>query len=198
VFFATIRRRRRKDSVRRGPPAAPRRYRRVVAYRPRSFLPLAPSHLTARAVDGLGLFPTTADCFAFLALLRRVGERTGWTLATWCLMGTHYHLIVFTPAEPLVSKAMQVLNGVYARELNHRHGRRGHVFGERFTDTLAAGEQHLEASVDYVLDNPVRAGLVGRPQDWPWSGDGTLTPRPLRRLVAPSAWNRNIPVRLGG
>ena len=74
-----------------------------MAYRPRAFQPHAPSQLTARSVEGLALFPTTADCFAFLALLRRVGERTGWTLTTWCLMGTHYHLIVFAPARLGVS-----------------------------------------------------------------------------------------------
>jgi putative transposase len=169
-----------------------------MAYRPRSFRPLAPSQLTGRAVDGLPLFPTTADCFGFLALLRRVGERAGWTLTTWCLMGTHYHLIVFAPARLGVSEAMQTLNSVYAREFNHRHVRRGHVFSERFTDTLAADEQHLAASVDYVLDNPVRAGLVRRFDEWPWSGDGTLRPRAGCKLVAPSAWNRNIPVRLAG
>ena len=169
-----------------------------MAYRPRTFRPLAPSQITARAVDGLGLFPTTADCFAFLALLRRVGERAGWKLSTWCLMGTHYHLVVYAPAEPRVSEAMQTLNSVYAREFNQRHGRRGHVFSERFTDTLAADDRHLDATVDYVLDNPVRAGLVRSADEWPWSGDETLRPRRLRKLVAPSAWNRHIPVRFAG
>ena len=139
--------------------------------------------MTARGVDGLRIFPTAFDCHSFLARLRGVTERTGWTIAAWCLMQTHYHLLVFAPSEPRIPWAMQALNSVYAREFNQRHGRRGHVFGERYTDTLVGSEAHLDAAAEYILENPVRAGLVQAVDHWPWSGDHRLEPRRLRKVA---------------
>ena len=143
----------------------------------RDFVPGEPIHLTARGVDELRIFLSDFDRLAFLALLRRVTERVRWHLAVWCLMDTHYHLIVFPADEARVPRAMQALNSVYAREFNHRHGRRGHVFGERYSHTGIASASHLRAACDYVLDNPVRAGLVRNALDWAWSGDHRLEPR---------------------
>jgi putative transposase len=169
-----------------------------MASRPRRFAPNAPAHLTARSVAGLPLFPTTADCFEFLRLLAKVTERIKWTICAWCLMGTHYHLLVFTPEPESAPLALQTLNSSYARYFNATHDRRGHVFGARYTETLVETERHLQAAFDYVLENPVRAGLVREPFDWAWSGDGILEPRPLRKIVAPSSPNRDSPVRRRG
>ena len=84
-------------------------------------------------------------------------------------MGTHYHIVLEAPREAL-SDGMQWLNGNYARRFNHRHGYRGHVFEERFASFVLRDEQHFHAAIAYVRDNPVRAGLCRRAEDWPWSG----------------------------
>jgi REP element-mobilizing transposase RayT len=121
----------------------------------------------------------------------------GWYVHCWCLMTTHYHLLVVAPDDaPRVSRAMQRLNSVYAREFNLRHARRGHLFGARFTDTLVGSPAHAERTVAYILENPVRAGIVRRFEQWPWSGLETLQPRD--DLDAGAEPNRNIPVRLAG
>ncbi|HWN20447.1 MAG TPA: transposase [Gaiellaceae bacterium] len=156
--------------------------------RPRAFYPGVPTHITAHGVDDQPIFLVEIDRFAFLALLRTVTERVGWHVVAWCLLDTHYHLlVVVAPAEPRVSWGMQMLNSVYAREFNRRHRRRGHVFGERFTDTLVASDAHLEAAVAYVLSNPVTAGLVREIDAWRWSGEHRLEPRPQ-----PAQRSRNV------
>lgn len=162
-----------------GEGAAGARYRRFMARRPRSFYPGVPTHLTAHGVDDQPIFRCELDRYDFLAHLRRTTERVGWRVVAWCLLDTHYHLLVVVgpAAEPRVSWGMQVLNSVYARAFNRRHRRRGHVFGERFTDTLVASESHLAAATAYVLANPVAAGLVSRVEDWRWAGDDRLVPR---------------------
>jgi REP element-mobilizing transposase RayT len=154
--------------------------------RQRSFQAAAPVHLTANGVDGQAIFRADFDRFAFLSLLKRVTERVRWHIAAWCLMDTHYHLVVFPGADPRVSWAMQLLNGVYAREFNERHDRRGHLFRERFAHREIATDAHLAAACDYVLDNPVRAGIVRNALDWPWSGDHLLEPRPCRNVTEPA------------
>jgi len=92
-----------------------------------------------------------------------------WNCHAFCLMTTHYHLIVETERSKL-SRGMQVLNGRYAQRFNQRHDRDGHLFRARYSVYVIDDEAGLEASCLYVLENPVRAGLCEKPSDWPWSG----------------------------
>ena len=165
--------------------------------RPRSFYAGVPTHLTARGIDDQPIFRSGLDRYALLALLRDVTEDVGWHVLCWCLMTSHYHLLVAVPREERrVSWAMQKANSVYAREFNARHRRRGHLFGERFADTLVDSDGHVRNTVAYILDNPVRAGIVETFDEWPWSGFETLRPRDEVGTLAPTS--RHIPVRLGG
>ena len=83
-------------------------------------------------------------------------------------MTTHYHIVVETELWRL-SDGMHRLNGTYALTFNRRHRRSGHLFGERFAAWLARDEHHLQQTCEYVLQNPVRAGLCARAGDWPWA-----------------------------
>jgi putative transposase len=114
------------------------------------------------------LFVDDLDRLDFLQLLRSTVDVYGWRCHAQCLMGTHYHLVLESTREQL-SDGMRRLNGCYARRFNRRHGRRGHLFEERFSAFVLRDEPHLAAAVEYVLQNPVRAGLCGQAIDWPWS-----------------------------
>ncbi len=135
-------------------------------------------HLTTRAVDDESIVASAFDCFQLLALLRDVTKRIGWAVTAWCFMHTHYHLVVLADPEARIAEAMHRLNGIYAREFNLRHHRKGHLFAERYAHTPIVDERHLTAASDYVLLNPVTAGLVRTVEEWAWSGDGRLEPRP--------------------
>ena len=126
-------------------------------------------HATARAVFGAQLFDDDLDRLYFLHLLRSTGALFDWRLHAHCLMGTHYHVILSATRDRL-SDGMRRLNGAYARRFNKRHGRRGHLFDERFASFSIQDDRHLEAAVGYVLQNPVRAGLCAKASDWPWAG----------------------------
>jgi len=126
-------------------------------------------HVTARGNRSSILFVDDLDRIDFLQLLRSTKKRFEWRCLAHCLLGTHYHLIVEASRENL-SAGMQRLNGVYARRFNRRHGYRGHVFEDRFASFVIEDEPHLQAAVTYVHQNPVRAGLCKRAEDWRWSG----------------------------
>jgi REP element-mobilizing transposase RayT len=151
--------------------------------------------MTARGIDHAPIFFEDFDRLAFLALLRKVSKRVGWQVVVWCLMETHYHLLLFAGREPQVSLGMQMLNGLYARELNRRYDRRGHLFGERYRPTPIEDDEHLVAAIAYTLRNPLRAGLVERIEDWAWSGTTTFEPR---RIDTVSAQSREVLVRPRG
>jgi putative transposase len=134
----------------------------------RTDLPDGFFHVTARGVDGTSVFRDARDRRGFLELLADAVGRHRWTCHAFCLMTTHYHLIVETGQEDL-STGMHRLNGVHAQRFNRRHGRRGHLFGDRFAAWVIETEEHLQAAASYVLENPVRAGICESPADWPWS-----------------------------
>ena len=125
-------------------------------------------HVTARGVHGQPLFVHDVDRLDFLALFDLATQRAGWRCHAWCLMTTHYHLVLETSV-PALSTEMHRLNTVYAQRFNRRHDRRGHLFESRFSSWVIRDEAHLEATCRYVLDNPLRAGLDAA-EPWPWAG----------------------------
>jgi hypothetical protein len=96
-------------------------------------------------------------------------------------MGNHYHLLLET-ARPTLSRGMHALNARYSQHFNRRHDRAGHVFEGRFKAIVVQKQPHLLELHRYIVLNPVRAGLVRRPQDWPWSNyratSGGIAPPP--------------------
>jgi putative transposase len=135
---------------------------------PRQQIPGAAYHVTARAVAGRSLFRNDDDWLHFLKLLAKVVERRDWVCGAYCLMTTHYHLVVRTPEADLAS-GIQSLNACYAQEFNRRHGLEGHVFLRRYQSVMIEREAHLLELGRYLPTNPVRAGLCAKPEDWPWS-----------------------------
>jgi REP element-mobilizing transposase RayT len=83
-------------------------------------------------------------------------------------MTNHYPLVLETLCEQL-SAGLHRLNGLYAREFNERYARRGHLFGDRFWSGLIEDDDELRDVCAYVVNNPVRAGLVETAAEWQWS-----------------------------
>lgn len=125
-------------------------------------------HVATRAVDATFAYRAGVDRLDFLDLLWTSVGTYEWNCQSYCLMGTHYHLIVQTPQANLAA-GMQMLNGRYAQRFNWRYKRRGHLFGGRFMSVHIQDETHLMAAHRYVARNPVRAGLCAAPADWRWS-----------------------------
>jgi putative transposase len=126
-------------------------------------------HITARGVDRCPIVRDGSDWEALHDLVLAAERRHSWSYDVYCLMSSHFHLVVRTPL-PLLSKGMHWLNGVYAQRFNRRHGRTGHLFENRFSARVMRDEEHWEKTCRYVLENPVNAGLCEFATDWPWSG----------------------------
>lgn len=122
----------------------------------------------ARGNERRDIFVDSADRARFLRILDRVVDRMNVLCHAYCLMGNHYHLLIETPDGNL-SPAIRQLNGTYAQSFNLRHDRVGHLFQGRFTSKLVEKDVYLLAVSRYIVLNPLRSGLVDRPEDWPWS-----------------------------
>jgi len=88
-------------------------------------------------------------------------------------MSTHYCLMIEKPDANL-SAGMRQLNGVYTQRTNRAHGRVGHVFQGRFKAIVVDKDNYLLELARYVVLNPVRAGMVQDPGQWPWSSYGAM------------------------
>ena len=131
-------------------------------------------HVTSRGDRRENIYFCDADRWAWLELLGKVCERFNWMCHAWCQMSNHYHIVVET-VEGNLSQGMRQLNGVYTQHINSAYQRVGHVFQGRYKGILVEKESYLLELARYVVLNPVRAGMVDDPQQWPWSSYAAMT-----------------------
>ena len=130
--------------------------------------PGAVYHVLNRGTARQRVFREPPDYQQFLEGLAEVHARWGVEVFAYCLMGTHYHLCLRTPAANL-SRVMRHVDGTYTQRFNRVHGRDGPLFRGRYQAILVEAEVHLSAVVRYIHLNPVQARLVKSPKDYPWS-----------------------------
>jgi REP element-mobilizing transposase RayT len=141
------------------------------------------AHVISRGNRRQQLYFVERDYRCYLEFLGEALLRFGVRCHAYCLMPNHVHLLLDGPQES-ISKAMQRANGRYAQWLNHTYGMRGHVFEGRFWSEAIESEQHLLELARYIVNNPVRAGIVKHASEWPWSSiRATLGEVPAPRFL---------------
>ena len=126
-------------------------------------------HVTVKGNDGQVLFLDESDRLHYLSLLERYRDRYGLECVAFCLMDNHVHLLFVVPTLRALSKAMQAINLAYARYFNRKYGRTGHLFQDRFSSWVVLDEKHLTATVEYIENNPVKAGIAMTKESYLWS-----------------------------
>jgi REP element-mobilizing transposase RayT len=124
-----------------------------------------------RGVDRAPIFRSDADRGIFLDSLEAAARRYGLQVHTYCLLGNHYHLMLFSEKGQL-SDGMRFLSARFTQRINYRDSRDGPLFRGRFASVPIKDDAHLVCVSRYIHRNPVGAGLVREPQDWIWSSAG--------------------------
>ncbi len=130
--------------------------------------PGAVYHITSRGNARQAIFLSDDDRGKFLGIMAEIVEKYNWLCHVVCLLDNHYHAVIETP-DPNLSLGMRQLNGVYTQAFNRAHQRVGHVFQGRYKAILVEKESHLLELCRYIVLNPVRAGMVSKPDEWKWS-----------------------------
>lgn len=99
-------------------------------------------------------------------------------------MSNHFHLLLEVQRSPTARILQSLLTG-YVRHFNKTHRHRGHLFQGRYKAIVCDRESYLLELVRYIHLNPVRAGMVKRPGDWPWSGHGEYLRKEKRGVIDP-------------
>jgi hypothetical protein len=111
------------------------------------------------------LFRDDIDQMTFLRGLARVTASHRWRCMGFCLMRTHYHLVLEV-RDDVLPAAMQSLNHGYACHFNRRHGTRGHVQARRYGSRRLGDGGALLVGYAYAMNNPVKAGACSKASDW--------------------------------
>ncbi len=140
-------------------------------------------HVTSRGNERKKIFYANSDYEKFKTYLKDAQDKYGYLLHCYVLMSNHYHLLMETPNANM-SKVMHFINGSYTNYINRRRGRSGHLFQGRYKAILVERDRYLLELSCYMHLNPVRAGLVKRPEDYPYSSYGAFIRMGARNLVS--------------
>lgn len=124
--------------------------------------------MTARGNRREPIFFEDGDQEIYLDILAEQLVKAKVEVWSYCLMPNHVHLILTPQDEVGMGRAMGAAHKRWAHFVNARGRWRGHLFDDRYA-SVAMDEAHLMTAVRYVALNPVRARLVTKAQDWPWS-----------------------------
>lgn len=137
----------------------------------RVIVPGLPHHVTQRGNRGLPIFFEDGDYLRYRGLLAEQCAAAGVGVWAYCLMPNHVHLVLVPRTQDGLRRAVGETHRRYSAFVNARAQWTGHLFQGRFA-SVVMDEDHLGAALRYVSLNPVRARLVERAQDWPWSSVG--------------------------
>lgn len=125
-------------------------------------------HITGRGNERKSIFFTKKDYEKFREYIRNASLKYGFILHCYVLMQNHYHLVGETP-QANISAVMHYINSSYTTYINKKRGRSGHLFQGRYKSVLVDRDSYLLELSRYVHLNPLRAGIVKKPEDYLWS-----------------------------
>ena len=122
-----------------------------------------------RGIDRNACFLLPSDYWAYLRDLAVFSARFRCSVHAYCLMTNHVHLLLTPHAPDACSLLMKQLGQCHVQRINRRLGRTGTLWEGRFRSCLITSESYILACYRYIELNPVRAGMVGAPDEYPWS-----------------------------
>lgn len=125
-------------------------------------------HIMLRGANRQEIFHDEEDCVRFLDTLDRYKKTSEIKVYGWCLMGNHVHLLLQEGNEEL-AVTMKRLGVSYAWFYNCKYRTTGHLFQDRYRSEKVESDKYLTAVIRYIHQNPVKAGMVKKPETWKWS-----------------------------
>jgi putative transposase len=160
-----------------------------------------PHHITQRGNNRQDVFFVDDDRRVYLSILKEQSVRYGFELLGWCLMTNHIHLVGRPSGPDSLAKALGRTHLRYTQYINRFHGRSGHLWQNRFF-SCPLGRKHFWQALLYVEQNPVRAKMVRRAWQYPWSSakahventadDGLLNMAYWRQISSAIDWKQTL------
>ena len=128
-----------------------------------------PHHVIQRGNNRENVFFDTKDRRQYLSFIKKYAAKWESPIMAYCLMSNHIHLLTKPNSDESLFKMMQGLTLCYTQYINRTYHRTGRLWESRYHSCIVDQEKYLWAVARYVEQNPVRAGMVERPEDYPYS-----------------------------
>lgn len=127
-------------------------------------------HVIQRGNNKEYIFQDEMDKRYILGLLKEYKEVLQYRILGFVLMNNHYHIMI-QPLDEKLQVIFHRINSQYSKYYNKKYGRTGHVFQGRYTSILVQDKGYLLGLLRYIHQNPVKANMVSKVQDYKWSSD---------------------------
>ena len=125
-------------------------------------------HIMLRGINRQQIFEDAEDNQKFLQILKECKEISGFRLLAYCLMGNHIHLLLKEGQESL-EQVFKRICGRFVYWYNVKYQQTGHLFQDRFKSEPVENDAYLLTVIRYIHQNPVKAGICERAEDYPYS-----------------------------
>lgn len=145
-----------------------------------------PFHVLNRAVGRRTVFATGSDYEAFVEVVSETLRTRRMRICGYCVMPNHWHMVLWPERDGDLSAFLQHLTNLHVKRWKRAHHEigLGHLYQGRYKSFPIQTTDYFHTVVRYVERNPLRAKLVCRAEQWPWSSlgqDSVSSPIPLSR-----------------
>jgi len=125
-------------------------------------------HVVLRAINKQRIFEDNQDYQKFLETIKATKKITGYQIYAYCLMNNHIHLLMKEGNEP-IGNTFRRIGASFVYWYNWKYSRRGHLFQDRYKSETVEKDSYFLTVIRYIHQNPLKAGMVKKIQDYPWS-----------------------------
>ena len=133
---------------------------------PRSYIKTPYFHVIVQGINKNYIFNYPEDIKYYIKILYEFSKDYSIEIIAYCIMNNHAHILLKTRNLNNLSKFMHRINTKYAVYYNQKYNRVGYVFRDRYKSEGIYSEEHLHRCIQYIYDNPVKAKICDKPEDY--------------------------------
>lgn len=136
---------------------------------PRSYIKTSFFHVITQGINKSYIFEKAEDIKYYIKIMYHLTKEQKIKIIGYCIMNNHAHMLIETEEIEELSKYMQRLNTKYGKYYNKKYNRVGYVFRDRYRAEGIYTEEYLYNCLKYIYNNPVKAGICKKAEDYPYS-----------------------------
>lgn len=136
---------------------------------PRMYLNTEYFHVITQGINKSYIFDSPIDIKYYIKNMYDIKEKHNIEIIAYCIMNNHAHILIKCAVIKNLSEYMHNLNTRYGCYYNKKYKRVGYVFRDRYKAEGIYTESHLYSCIKYIYDNPVKAGICSKPEEYLYS-----------------------------
>ena len=136
---------------------------------PRNYIKTPFFHIITQGINKSYIFEKPEDIKYYIKIMYSLSKEQKIKIVGYCIMSNHAHMLIQTENLQELSKYMQRLNTKYGKYYNKKYTRVGYVFRDRYKAEGIYNERYLYNCLKYIYDNPVKAGMCEKAEEYPYS-----------------------------